>query len=684
MKRNIFKTAVILIFIPFLLFSFPDSPVDVEVLEKELNAPNISQKEKIRLLVQLSEFYQDSEPLKAVKYGKEALEILQQSKLDNPTLEIRILLHLTWATQNVGQYETALEYGYKAETLTLEIGDKQATVIAYNNIGWIYQRLGFPDHSLDYALRALKSSEELKDHKNIAEAYINIGNVYMALKDSKQALKQYQNALYILQGGGDKKSVARVLINIGNVYHACRQYREALDYYRESQNMVEKLNWQMGRAAALGSIAAVYADTGKPDRALETNRMALEICKKIEQKRMIAILLGNIGVCHRKLGQHNKALQYVDQALDIAKEIKNKDITVNFYDELHNIYISLKDFEKSAYVNFNKSKTINDEIFSEECKKKISNLLQRFETETKEREIQRLRIQQLKSERREWVQNLFIVVSLLVLVLAGVIYSRYRTKKKAERQLKESENKLRAMNTAKDKLFSIIAHDLESPLSGLILSTGYLEKNYHHLEENEVKEFLHQIYENTNHISKLLDNLLLWAVSQLEKLDVEPETLDLHRLAKEAIELLEPSAFEKNIRLMSHINENTLAWADKRMVETIMRNLLSNALKYSNNGGEVHISSQYSGNLLEVAISDNGVGIPEDKRDTLFDPYIYNSTRGTGGEKGTGLGLVLCKEFVEKNGGTIQAERNNNNETNTGTRMVFTLPVQAGQRMEMQ
>jgi signal transduction histidine kinase len=231
------------------------------------------------------------------------------------------------------------------------------------------------------------------------------------------------------------------------------------------------------------------------------------------------------------------------------------------------------------------------------------------------------------------------------------------------------------MNISKDKLFSIIAHDLGSPLNSILLSSGFLEKKYQTLEEEEVRDLLHQIYENTDHIAKLLDNLLKWAVSQLGKLEVELETLDLSQLTEDTIELMMSTAREKNIHLVSHINKNTLAHADKRMVETILRNLLSNAIKYTENGGEVHVFSKPDKNFLEIAVADSGVGIPTDKLNSLFDLGVHNSTRGTAGEKGTGLGLVLCKEFVEKNLGTIRVEKNTNNETCTGTRVTFTLPT---------
>jgi signal transduction histidine kinase len=684
-EGNVFKIAVILIFIPFLLFPLPGSPVDVEALEKQLHAPDISPKEKIRLLVQLSEFYQDSKPLKTVKYGKNALEILKKSSLNDPSLEIRVLLSLSRANQPIGRYDTALDYGHKAEITTLEIGDKRAAAIAYNNMGRIYHRLGYLDWSLDYARRALKSFSEMENKKGIAEAYKNIGNVYRTLRKSEEALEHYRKSLDILQALGDKKHLVPLFIYIGNVYHEARRYEKAMDYYQKSRAIVEKLNWRMAQAGVLYSIATLYADKGEDlARALDYGKKALDICKETGQKRNITILLCHMGKCHRKLKQYKKAFDYLDRALDIAIESKNKDITGNIYEELYHIYVETESYNK-AYEYFDKVEDINDEILTKKRLISIPQLWLRLKTEKNEKEIQQLTfeyyIQESKLRRQELVRKLLIAAVLLgfMLVLSVVFYYRYRVKKGAARLLKESEKKLQAMNTAKDKLFSIIAHDLESPLNGLLLSSAYLEKNYDAMKEEEIKDSLHHIHENTSYMARLLENLLVWAVSQLGKLEVEPETLDLQRLTEETIELMISSAREKNIRLMSHINENTLVCADKRMVETIMRNLVTNAVKYSSSGGKVDISSRPNGNFIEIAVSDTGVGIPANTLDTLFQLGNHNSTRGTAGERGVGLGMFLCKEFVEKHRGTIRVESHSNkssesHEPTPGTRVVFTLP----------
>lgn len=683
-QSGCFATPAVLIAVFLVLFLSPlpvsgaEPTAATELLEKKLASP-LPQKERLDVLVQLCESTQESEPKKAVSYGRESLEILEQSH--DPALEVRVLLALTWAIQNTGQYEAALEYGQRAVDLALDIDDKKSAALAYNHMGWVYENLSLLDRSLENTLKALKLFEELGDKKNTAMAFKNIGNVYREMKNSKLSLTYYMKALQLMREAGDKRGIAGVTNNIGIVYDSAKQYDKAMEYYREGLAIIEGMNWPRGQITFLANMACVYSAEGDHTRSLEHNFKALEISKKMGQKRMTAILLSNIGVDYRKLKQHEKALVYVYEALDMAKEINNKDIIRNFYEELSYIYDAMKDYEK-AFFFLKKYKETDDQIFTEEARKNISDMWLKFNTENKEKEIRWLtqsnRIKQLKLERQELLRNFLLVISLLVLLLAVVLYSRYRTKQKAERELMASEQKLRAMNMSKDKLFSIIAHDLGSPLNSLILSSGYLEKNHHSMEEEDVKEFLHQIYDHSNQMAKMLDNLLHWAVSQLGKLEMNPETLDLCGLAEDTIRLLESSAKDKNIRLISNIAENTLARGDKRMVETIMRNLLSNAVKYSHSGGEVQISSVSGSGFREVTVTDSGVGIPEEKLDILFAPTLHTTTRGTAGEKGIGLGLVLCKELVEKNHGTISVTSTHNpgeKDFAPGTRFTFTLPI---------
>ncbi|UCH93573.1 MAG: HAMP domain-containing histidine kinase, partial [Candidatus Aminicenantes bacterium] len=237
---------------------------------------------------------------------------------------------------------------------------------------------------------------------------------------------------------------------------------------------------------------------------------------------------------------------------------------------------------------------------------------------------------------------------------------------------KASERKLKKMNAAKDKLFAIIAHDLGSPLNSLLLSSRHLANHYPSLDEQDRSEFIHNIYRQTRDMADLLENLLQWAMVQIGKIGKNPETVDMHFLTAETLEQIKYPAQKKKIRLSVHIMESTLAWADKHMMKAVMRNLLSNAIKYSHPGGEIKVTSKDAGNQVEITVSDNGVGMDKEKIERLFKEEVHESTRGTCNEKGTGLGLVLCKEFVEKNGGEIRVQ----SQPDHGSHFRFTLPKQ--------
>jgi signal transduction histidine kinase len=667
-KSMIGKAAVI--FLIFVLFTSALSAGDpIPALENRLRSGNLDLSQKLDLLARLSEALQDNDPKRAAEYGKEGLSILGRLEREGgkkPAIKIRLLLASVTALQNLGEHEAALAYCRIGEKLAQQIGDRHSLALFYNHGGLLLDLLGDLDQSVRQVIRAVALFEELGDRKNLAVAYKNMGNIYKEMKNSKQAMEHYLKSLHLLEELQDNLGIAKLLNNIGILYHDAGEHEKALGYYRRCQAIMDKEKWTLGQAVALINIATVMADMGDFEGSYKYNLEALELSKIIGNKRHTAILLSNIGVDLREMGRCKEALRYVYQALDIAKAIKNKDIIRNFYEELSYIYDAMKDYT-NAFLYLKKYKKTNDEIFTADAQKSIAEALLNYKTAIKEKEIQQLtrdnQIKQLKLERHTLVRNFLVLLSILVLVLALVIFNRYRIKMKTEAQLKE-------MNASKDKLFSIIAHDLGSPLNSLLLSTAFLEEKFPDMSKEEVKDFLHQINDNAGFMSNLLDNLLNWSVSQLGKMEFTPVTMDIHTAAEETLKLMESTAREKHVRLVSRILPGTGVHADKRMVEAVMRNLVSNAVKFSHAGGEVLVSSRQTGNFLEIAIDDNGIGIPPEKLHTLFKLDSAAGARGTAGERGTGLGLILCKELVEKNSGHLDLQSHANM-----TRATFTLPL---------
>ena len=229
-------------------------------------------------------------------------------------------------------------------------------------------------------------------------------------------------------------------------------------------------------------------------------------------------------------------------------------------------------------------------------------------------------------------------------------------RKNAEEQLIQSEHQLREANATKDKFFSIIAHDLKSPFSSLIGFSELLYEEYNQFDEQEIKEFIQQIYISSTNSLKLLDNLLQWAKSQTGRIVASPEYLNVNNLVFETIGLLKAASNNKKIKLRTDLQDGCVVLADRYMTLTILRNLLSNAIKFTYPGGDIIISSVKVKDKIRISVADNGTGISPSDQEKLFrvDQKVRNP--GTNNEYGTGLGLILCKEFVEKNAGVIGVE----------------------------
>ncbi len=244
-------------------------------------------------------------------------------------------------------------------------------------------------------------------------------------------------------------------------------------------------------------------------------------------------------------------------------------------------------------------------------------------------------------------------------------------RKKADQLLREREQKLIELNNTKDKLFSIIAHDLRSPFNNLKGLSELIITNIEQNKISKVEEYANMISSSAKNSIILLENLLKWAQSQTGQLSFEPEKIILSSLILSTIELKEPLWKTKDITIEYDSSEDLQAYADENMFRLVLRNLISNAVKFTKPGGLIRITTDYTKDHVEISVADNGVGMSQKKLENLFDIFSNKSTAGTAQEKGSGLGLVICEEFVKKNGGEIWAT----SEEGKGSDFRFTLPV---------
>ena len=250
------------------------------------------------------------------------------------------------------------------------------------------------------------------------------------------------------------------------------------------------------------------------------------------------------------------------------------------------------------------------------------------------------------------------------------IFHDITERKQSEIQLKKYTDELKALNDTKDKLFSIIAHDLKSPFNSILGLTQLLNDQYEEYSDDEKKLIISKIKDSSKKMFNLLENLLIWSFAQRNGITVNPEKIDLSEIANIQMGVFVTIARTKNIQLTNNINSGTYVRADGDLVKTVLLNLINNAIKFTHSGGKIDLSAYENNKAIEVSVTDNGIGIDANFVSTLFKSVEAYSSIGTSDEKGTGLGLMVCKEFVELNGGKIWVE----SEIGKGSRFTFTLP----------
>lgn len=259
-------------------------------------------------------------------------------------------------------------------------------------------------------------------------------------------------------------------------------------------------------------------------------------------------------------------------------------------------------------------------------------------------------------------------------ILNANLMEEIKMRKEAEKQLIKNTEELKESNASKDKFFSIIAHDLKNPFQGIFGYSQVLSEDFHFLSEKEKKEIATNIYSSSKTLYDLLINLLEWSRLQVDKVEIKSEKISLYDRIEEINRLLLPNAERKKISIINQVDKSLLLHADDYMLGSILQNLVSNAIKFTHPDGHVRINSEVKHLFAVISIEDNGIGISQDDLDKIFNIGVRYTTQGTDKEMGTGLGLILCKEMIEKQGGNIWVE----SELGSGSTFKFTLPMNNG------
>jgi signal transduction histidine kinase len=587
----------------------------------------------------------------------------------------------------------------------LEVHPEQDSIRFGLLVGVVYKYcFQSPETAIEYANEALVLAKELDDPLKVAKVFQLLGIAYASKRELGQALDYYITAKRIQEEQGAEELVAENLSNISGVYFYREEYETAYDYALESLNIVEKHHDELKIANCNQGIALILEKMGKYDQAfthyqkalrryraekevereaqtlynmallmevkklhsegIEFLKRALILYREKDQPLGVLIVLNAMGSNYLDQGKYEEATRYLKEALPLAEKR-------NFPSHLQNTYLYLARLDSSqgryreAILNFSRSDYIQDSLFQAQYDSRLEEIKIEFETEEKEKSLESLnekaRLDHEEISRQQWViTKQRMLVAFILLLLLGfawamwILYKANRKQKLAQIKIETQKTELEQLNDTKDQWFSVISHDFRSPLT--FLQSALTLINGGKLNSAETRMLTIELEARVKRTASLLDNLLYWAQSQLQGITPRPRTLNLHSIAQENFAFFQPQAQKKSIRMRMEVPTPLPIWADRDMVQLAVRNLISNALKFTYPDGNIWISATIEGEQVYFSVHDDGCGIPADKLDHLFQLYDPYAREGTAYEKGTGLGLWLVKKFIELNQGSIQVE----------------------------
>ncbi|MBI9071357.1 MAG: tetratricopeptide repeat-containing sensor histidine kinase [Melioribacteraceae bacterium] len=565
------------------------------------------------------------------------------------------LLNKSLAQSSIsGKIEGAISNTLIALTYFENLKDTLKIATSNNVIGSCYDLIGNYDKSIEYYQKAIELAAMKQNSILLSNFYNNLGEVYKHKSDFKTAMEYYKKSLQIFTEYQIIEGITVTENNIGECLFALENNSEALIYFNRSLNNVINSNDNYKLTIIYNNIGKVYLSENKNRSAIDYFKKALLFGEGVAQIEEVFPIHENLAKAYKSTGSSKMALKHLEKFVEMKNEYTKKN---------------------------------NAE--------RLTEIETKYQTERKEKEIQLLtkskEINELKIAAQTKISFALIVIIVLGAILVLIFIKRYKDKKRhnellseqnqlienqanelklANEQLLNSEKNLKELNATKDKFFSIIAHDLKGPFTSLLGLSEIMKENIFEFSREEIKDMSSGINNALKKVFSLVENLLEWSKTQLGIIQINKQEFDFNLLVVENEKLYKNQLEKKNISISKELNSYSKILADKDMINFVLRNLLNNAIKFTEPNGKINIDSSVKEKKLFVNVSDNGIGIPEENIKQLFKIDSTFSTIGTQQEAGTGLGLILVKEFLEKNGGSISVE----SKVNQGTKFTFSVP----------
>ncbi len=643
---------------------------------------------------------------------KEVLYQRQQHDFNkNDTLHINTLLSLA---NKQRYYNLDSLFLLTKEALDISIASEFSggKASAFSTLGIYYSDKGKHELAAEKFVLAIQLAEQIGDSRLLLQTKDDLAREYEYMGDYSKALMEYLETIELAEKANDKTILSITNENVASLYFSLKDYDQAMAFYKKVKAINEEIGNPLYMAETMTNMASAYSDMGELDLAMFNVNNSIKIFEENKIIEWLAYAYQIKGDIYLEQNKFNWAMYWYDQSNLLYNDIHDERGEITLLNGMSKALIGLKSDsipEIHALKAYQLSKKIDDKIGIQESSKILYTFYKEkgdFETSLKYHEQYTLitdylnknenekgltmlktkieydqQKQQLILENEEKLAKqkiyVYIVLFILMIFLGIMLLIRRNVKIQSElnkelvsktADLEKKEEHLKNVNHTKDKLFSIIGHDLRGPIGafqGLIKMFKEGE-----MTRDEFLSFVPKLKSDIDHISFTLNNLLSWGQTQMNGSVTKPSVTAIETIVEENIALLSETASNKSIKLLNRLELNTMAWADSNQMDIVIRNLLSNAIKFTPKKGTVTIGAVEKINQWEIYVRDNGIGMNEETMTKIFCKNSSHTSYGTNDEKGTGLGLSLCKEMVEKNNGKIWV----NSAPSKGSSFYFTIP----------
>lgn len=533
----------------------------------------------------------------------------------------------------VGYYDKG--EGYLNAAMSLPVADDPSVAaLVLTDLGELKRRSGSPAEARASFEKVLNFGDGLEKRGYRAKALFNLGLLQTTEGKFESALNYHKQALAIYRVLGDKQNEARMLNDVGELYHTMKRYDKSESNHSVALGIRQRISDRRGIAESYNNLGRLYFDQHEIPKAIENLLLGLNEGRVSQDRQQLSRSYEYLSECYEALQDYAQALKYKDD------------------------YIAMIDLIQGE---INEQKSVESQNRYE---------LKKNETKIDALEIDR-KAKQDALEKATLRQKFYVAIISLSAVIISIAVFFYVGKRRDSKKLNEQNLKLQELNATKDKFFSIISHDLKGPLNSLSSFSNLLINHTDSLSKEEITMLARDFDKSLKNLSSLLENLLDWSRSQTGNIDFTAEPFDIVQMLGDNQSLLTSQAAVKEIVIHNEATGRLIVQAHKNSISTVIRNLISNAIKFTPVKGKIWITADENTDDVQVSIRDNGVGMSHDVVAKLFRIDSKHSTKGTANEKGTGLGLILCKEFVEKNGGRLWVE----SVEGSGSAFHFTLPL---------